>query len=573
MSFNGEIYNYKEIKKNLTDQFDDIQWRGKSDTEVLLNALIYWGIDSTLSYINGMFAFAFWDSETNNLFLARDRMGEKPLYYGRSNQVFLFGSELNCLRQHPSFKNDIDRDALALYMRHNCVPSPRSIYSGIFKLPPAHYIVVNQDSNNILEPKCYWSINNIAKSGYFSEEISYHQILENLDSLLHESIKSRMISDVPIGAFLSGGYDSSTIVAIMQSQVSRPVRTFSIGLENKIYNEADHAKKVAQYLGTDHTELYIQSNDLLSVIPRLPYIYDEPFADSSQIPTYLVSQMSREKVKVVLSGDGGDELFGGYNRHISGPSIWNNIKRISPRFRIKISNILNSISKYELENINNFLPNVYKINNINSKIIKLSSSLSSRDSSDFYKKIVSHFDNTESIVLNSHEPKTPLDSKLIKNEFPNLLERMMFLDQLTYLPDDILTKLDRASMAVSLEARVPFLDHRLLEFAWKIKPELKVDSGKGKVILRNLLYQYLPKGMMERPKMGFAVPIDEWLRGPLRNWANELLSERTIKNDGYFNSIVVKKLWEEHLSGKKNWQNQLWDILMFQMWFNTYHRT
>ncbi len=557
--FNGEIYNHLDLRTELEEESGAFAWRGHSDTETLLAALRHWGVAGTLDRLNGMFAFALWDGRDKTLFLARDRMGEKPLYYGRNGDSFLFASELKALAAYPHWKVDVDRDALALYLRYGNVPAPWSIYKGISKLPPAHFVAVREQGRSIGTPECYWNLEAIASAGTGSATGEPGDLADELDELLRDSVGRRMLADVPLGAFLSGGYDSTTVVAQMQAQSTQPVRTFSIGFHDQDYNEAVHAGTVATHLGTDHTELYVTAKEAMEVIPDLPQIYDEPFADSSQIPTFLVSRMAREHVKVSLSGDGGDELFGGYNRHVVGPDVWMRSARWPVSVRHGLGRAVGLAAR------TGRLPGASRIPQLGEKLEKLSGALHAEDGEAFYKHLVSHWKQPDAIVRGGREPDTIVDSMDAGRALPGLRERMMFLDMMTYLPDDILTKVDRASMAVSLEARVPLLDHRLVEFAWRVPTEYKVRDGQGKWLLRQVLYRYVPKEIMDRPKMGFAVPLAEWLRGPLRDWAETLLDADRLKREGYFSSGSIRKAWSQHLKGH-NRASQLWCVLMFQAW-------
>jgi len=564
--FNGEIYNHEDLRKELDSTVGRFHWRGHSDTEVLLNCLFHWGVEVTLSKLNGMFAFAYYSAENKSLFLARDRMGEKPLYYGHHNGTFLFGSELKSLRVHPSFSAEIDRDALALYARYNYIPDPFSIYRNTYKLNPAHYLVIRDCGKNISEQICYWDLNEVAKNGIANQIENESQALEDLENLLKDSVKRRMISDVPLGAFLSGGYDSTTIAALMQAQSNNPVKTFSIGFREDVFNEAQFAKRVAAHLGTEHTELYIEPKQALAVIPKMPVVYDEPFSDPSQIPTFLVSQLAREHVKVALSGDGGDELFCGYNRYNLGMGLWEKFKFLPPSIRSVLALLFGIAPSKQINCLQRLLPKRYRVQNLPDRLLKLKEMLVHNSGEKFYQALVSTHKQPESIVLGCTEPLSVHDS-YAHEQFDDLRNWMMCVDMLSYLPGDILTKVDRASMSLSLEARVPLLDHRLVEYAWRLPIEMKVKHGEGKWPLRQVLYKYVPKEMMERPKQGFGVPIEHWLRGPLKLWAEELLNESRLIDYGFFDPKPISKMWNEHLSGQRRWHSRLWNILMFQAWF------
>lgn len=573
LSFNGEIYNHLLLRKALEGEGRmQAPWRGHSDTETLLAGFAAWGIEATLQRTVGMFAIALWDRETRVLTLARDRLGEKPLYYGWQGQgqgqrqgggaVFLFGSELSALRRHPAFAAEVDRDALALYMRHNCIGGTHSIYSGIHKLPPGHLLTVSAAAP---EPvlKQWWSGAAVAEQGVSQPFAGTpDQAVVALEALLRDAVAQQMMADVPLGAFLSGGIDSSTVVALMQAQSSRPVRTFSIGFHEEGYNEAEHAKAVAKHLGTDHTELYVTPEQALAVIPKLPTLYSEPFADSSQIPTYLVSQLAHQHVTVSLSGDAGDELFCGYTRYQMTASLWGKISRLPRPLRRLAASLITAVPPKAWDKLGGVLP----ISRVGDKLHKGAALLDSGSVADLYRGMVSHWADPASVVLGATEPASVLTGLVPALHGLSDVERMMALDMLSYLPDDILAKVDRAAMGVSLETRVPFLDHRVVEFAWSLPLDYKLRGGVTKWPLRQVLYRHVPRELIERPKMGFGVPIDHWLRGPLRGWAETLISETRLRNEGFFNPEPIRRKWAEHLSGQRNWQYHLWDVLMFQAW-------
>ncbi|MDA8560417.1 asparagine synthase (glutamine-hydrolyzing) [Nitrospinae bacterium] len=564
--YNGEIYNHQDLRADLKDEGGHFDWRGHSDTETLLAGLRHWGVEGTLKRLNGMFAFALWDNTERNLFLARDRMGEKPLYYGCSGGAFLFGSELKSLSVHPHWRGDIDRNALTLYMRHNYVPTPWSIYQGISKLPPAHFVVVREFGQVVSEPQCYWDLGQIAEEGSVNAKGVPEELIDELDELLRDAISKRMMADVPLGAFLSGGFDSSTVVALMQSQSTRPIKTFTIGFQEKGYNEAKHAKAVAMHLGTDHTELYVTPEEAMAVIPRLPAIWDEPFSDSSQIPTLLVSELARRDVIVSLSGDGGDELFCGYSRYTQGYQIWEKLRLLPRPLRQALGSLLQVFPGATLESLMRVLPKRYQVPHLADRLPKLADVVKEDSGELYYRRLVSHWKDPAAVVLGGVEPLTIFDKPEQLPKLSGLRERMMYMDSRTYLPDDILVKVDRASMAVSLEARVPLLDHRLVEFSWRVPMALKCRDGMGKWLLREVLYRYVPRELMERPKMGFGVPIDTWIRGPLREWADELLNEKKLREEGFFDPAPIRKMWQEHVTGQRRWHYYLWDVLMFQVW-------
>jgi len=568
--FNGEIYNHVELRHQL--EAEGQSFRGRSDTEVILAAVSQWGLPVGLKKFNGMFAFALWDREQRALHLVRDRLGEKPLYYGWMGTSFLFGSELKSLSAYPGFQAPISRSALALYFRHNCVPAPHSIYEGIFKLPPATVLTLDCSKGRPVPSfLSYWSMLETAVSGLQKPFAgSEADAVSQLETRLAASVRSRMIADVPLGAFLSGGLDSSAVVALMQAQSSRSIQTFCLGSSFDDYDEAGHAREVAKHLGTTHIEVNVTAEDALAVIVRLAGIYDEPFADSSQIPTLLVSRLARKHVTVSLSGDGGDELFGGYNRYVWGPDLWNKVAPIPTWLRSWVGRTLNGLSPRSWQRILKFLepalPAHLKQRHPGDKLQKLAGALSASSPEHLYLKLVSHWDNPVALVLGASEPSTPITDSGFNLGSAEIAERMMLLDTTTYLPDDILVKLDRASMSASLEARTPLLDHTLLEFAWSLPHHLKIRDKQGKWILRQAVYKYVPQSLLERPKTGFAVPLDAWLRGPLRGWAESLLDESRLRTDGYLDPRSVRSKWNEHLTGRRNWQFLLWDVLMFQAW-------
>ncbi|MCK9264935.1 MAG: asparagine synthase (glutamine-hydrolyzing) [Deltaproteobacteria bacterium] len=565
--FNGEIYNHLELRKKL----DPVSWRGHSDTETLLEAIDAWGIRRALEESTGMFAFALWDRKERTLTLARDRIGEKPLYYGRTGGVIVFASELKALRAFPGFNASINRDALALFMRHNYIPAPWSIYEGIFKLPPGTFTTLGSPDDPA-RPETYWSARHAALSGledpFFGDE---REAIDELENILKRAVRGQMLSDVPLGAFLSGGFDSSLIVALMQAQSSLPVKTFTIGFHEEVYNEAVHAEAVARHLGTEHTELYVTPKECQAVIPRLPTLYDEPFGDSSQIPTFLVSELARRHVTVSLSGDGGDELFGGYNRYFRGMELYRHANRFSDTLRRKLTRAVTLLPPAAWNRMfalmRPLLPS--RLRNASSpgtKLHELAKILDSHTPEAIYLSLLSHWHDPASLVLHSREPETAVNVPGRWLDCRSHEYRMMYLDLVTYLPDDILVKVDRAAMAVSLETRVPFLDHSIVEFSWRLPLSMKIRSNQGKWVLRRVLDRYVPREIMERPKMGFGVPIDLWLRGPLREWAETLLNESRLKSEGFFNPDPIREKWTEHLSGRSNWQYLLWDVLMFQAW-------
>lgn len=566
--FNGEIYNHEHLRIELEAEGGHFDWRGHSDTETLLAALRHWGVEKSLKKLNGMFAFALWDDTTKALFLARDRMGEKPLYYGRNNNIFLFASELKSFKAHPNWKPQIDRNALSLFFRHNNIPSPWSIYKGIKKLPPAHFIIIKDDGKSITKPYCYWNLKEIAENGISKHANNADDTINVFEDLLLDAVKSRMVADVPLGAFLSGGYDSSIVTALMQAQSTRPVKTFTIGFNEKGYNEAIYANAVAKHLGTDHTEFYIAPEEAMSVIPRLPEIWDEPFSDSSQIPALLVSEMARKYVTVGLSGDGGDELFCGYSRYLQGYQIWSVLHFFPGPLRQVIGSLMEIFPGRSLEYILSFLPDRFQIPHLADRMPKLGAIFKEKTKELFYQHMMSHWKSPDQFVIGSTEPASLFNKPGKIANVSDFREQMMYLDSMIYLPDDILVKMDRASMAVSFEARIPLLDHRVVEFAWQVPMSMKYRDGKGKWLLREVLYRYLPRKLMDRPKKGFSVPIDEWLKAPLRDWAESLLDEKRLREEGFLNPVLIQKILHEHVSGKRRWHYYLWDILMFQAWLD-----
>ena len=562
--FNGEIYNHAIIRAEL-DSINARNWLGYSDTETLLAAIEQWGLELTLRKAKGMFALSLWDRQTQTLSLARDRMGEKPLYYGWVEDCFVFASELKAIKKFPGFNDKVDRNSLALFLRFNSIPAPYSIYKNIFKLAPGCIASLKLGSKEINQTQ-FWSTETIYNQGASSQFLgTENDAVHALDSVLMSAVNLQMQADVPLGAFLSGGIDSSVIVALMQSQSSKKINTFSIGFDIEEYNEAEHARAVAKYLGTNHYDMYISERDALEVIPFLPHIYDEPFADSSQIPTYLVSKFAKQKVTVALSGDAGDELFGGYNRYVFSNQYFRKIKMLPISLRKLITSSILGLSQ---ENWNKHLGGILgkRFVNVGFKLHKGANVLSSRSIRELHYKLASQIESPENWLINSKEYVTLLNDDV--DHFPSLdpIEQMMAYDLLTYLPTDILTKVDRAAMAASLETRVPFLDTSVIEFSASLPLEYKIRDGVTKWVLREVLYKYVPKDLIERPKMGFGVPLEEWLRGPLRDWGESLLDAKRLRDEGFFNVSLLRQKWHEHLTGKYNWHHQLWNVLMFQAW-------
>ena len=550
IAFNGEIYNHLELRAALSK---DVICRGHSDTETLLAGVEAWGLEATIRKSIGMFAIALWDRHARMLTLARDRVGEKPLYYGwqgsGQQRVFLFGSELKALKAHPLFTAGIDRGALCLLLRHNYIPAPYSIYHDIAKLEPGCLLSVSM-AQPVPNLSRYWDAAAVARAGIAKPFAgTAADAVDALEALAKDAVHKQMLADVPLGAFLSGGVDSSTVVALMQAQSSRPVKTFTIGFHEAGFNEAEHAKAVARHLGTDHAELYVTPQQAMAVIPRLPGLYCEPFADSTQIPNFLVSQLAKQQVTVALSGDAGDELFCGYDRYGLTQQQWEKLSGVPQSLRTLAARCVTMLSPSAGENSR-----------------KRGAKLASRTADELYLTAVSHIDYPSDWVIDGKEPPTNLKGRAIDLQGLSAVERMMALDTVSYLPDDILVKVDRAAMGVSLETRVPLLDHRLVEFAWRLPLHYKLRDGQTKWALRQVLYRHVPRELIDRPKQGFSVPLHEWLRGPLRAWAESLLDETRLRREGYFHPRPIRQLWKAHLSGTRYGMARLWNILMFQAW-------
>ena len=566
--YNGEIYNAADIRPKIIAQ-KGTNFKGHSDTEVLLEAIATWGLEDTLDQLIGMFVFALWDKREKRLTLCRDRLGIKPLYWSYNNGSLIFGSILKALKIHPNCPKQIDHDAVASYLRFNYIPAPQSIYKDVNKLLPGQLLTFDLEGDKTPHLSTYWNLEDAVSRGQqkpFSG--TDEDAINTLENLLEDAVGKRMISDVPFGAFLSGGIDSSIVAALMQKQSSSPVNTFSIGFEDQGYNEAQHAAEVAKHLGTNHTELYVTPTEARDVIPHLPDIYDEPFADSSQIPTYLVSKLTRKHVTVALSGDGGDELFGGYRRHITAHQYGDRINNIPNALRSLSSCAIRSLSPQTWNKIFQIIPTSRRPSHPGDTLYKLASVLG-EDSDGYYRTLVSNWQNPDSLLLKGREHKGLIWNSELNKSIPNAVDRMQYLDTLTYLPDDILTKVDRASMAASLEARVPILDHRIVEFSWSLPQHMKIRNGQGKWLLRKILDKHVPKQLIDRPKMGFGVPIDSWLRGPLKEWANDLLSVHALKEQGLLEPESVQQKLKEHMAGSHNWQHQLWNVLMLQSWLKS----
>ncbi|HEY4372659.1 MAG TPA: asparagine synthase (glutamine-hydrolyzing) [Burkholderiales bacterium] len=563
VTFNGEIYNYEQLRA----QLPPMQWRGHSDTEVLLQAFEVWGIEASLKRAVGMFSLAVWDAKERELILARDRLGEKPLYYGVAGGALLFASELKAITAIPGWSGEIDRTALDAFMRHAAVPAPHSIYRNVKKLPAACClrIPLAQAPRALeLEPTPYWSLEQVASQSPL--QLDDATAIDELEALLKQAIAGQMVADVPVGAFLSGGIDSSTIVALMQAQATRPVKSFSIGFNEPGYNEAEHAKAVAGHLGTDHTELYVTPEEARAVIPMLPAMFDEPFGDSSQIPTYLVSKLARSQVTVSLSGDGGDELFGGYNRYFWAQKYWRRMRSLPGFARSLAAAGMHALPPDAWNHLWKILPRRAQLAQPGDKLYKLADLMRAQDGREAYSWLTAQHRERESLVLGVEAPPLAGGHALWNVPGRNLADNMMLADARGYLADDILVKVDRATMAVGLEGRAPFLDHRVAEFAFRLPVAQKIHNGMGKWALRQVLYRYVPAALIERPKMGFGVPIDSWLRGPLKNWAAGLLDPSRLRAEGYLHVDAVRRAWDEHQSGRRNLQHFLWNVLMFEAW-------
>lgn len=574
IAFNGEIYNHLELRERLQAEGRAPDWRGHSDTETLLACAAAWGVEKMLQATVGMFAFALWDRRKQELVLARDRLGEKPLYWTWQGGTLIFGSELKALSKHPAFGADVDRSALASFMRHGYIASPHSIYQGVNKLPPGHWLTLplaQTDKARAARPVPFWTIAGAVSAGLDTPlQGSPEEAVDALERRLSHSVRGQMLSDVPLGAFLSGGIDSSAIVALMQAQSSRPVRTFTIGFDDRRYDEAPHAAAIARHLGTEHTELYVRPEDALAVIPTLAGIYDEPFADSSQIPTLLVSKLTRQHVTVALSGDGGDELFGGYNTFRFAPGLWRRIQRIPAPLRGITTSLLSRVAPSGWDAMLGRLRSSglsrpgRRLDG--DKLHKLSSLLSSPDQREFYRRLSSHWVRPEQLVRGSSEAATLLTDTSALAGTDCFEHYMMAASAGMYMPDDILVKVDRAAMAHSLEVRVPMLDHRVVELAWRMPLGWKIRDGEGKWPLRQLLYRHVPKALMERPKKGFSIPLADWLRGPLREWAEALIEPGRIAREGYLRADLVGHAWQQHQNGEQDHSSRLWCVLAFQSW-------
>ena len=593
IAFNGEIYNHLELRAELMAAGAAPVWRGHSDTETLLAGFEHWGVDVTLAKTVGMFAIALWDVCERALHLMRDRFGEKPLYYGWVGKAFVFGSELKALRAFEGFANPVCREALVQYMRFMVVPAPRSIYQGIYKLEPGCLLSINGSAPRAapaqpLRPTAvyesltlsrWWSLADVVQAGARQQITNEGEALETLEQRLVDAVRLQSSADVPLGAFLSGGVDSSTIVALMQRQATRPVKTFTVGFEEAEFDESPYARAVAKHLGTDHSELFVKATEAQTVIAQLPAMYDEPFADSSQIPTHLVCRAARQHVTVALSGDAGDELFGGYTRYFWGPRIWAKLAWLPYPVRQALGAAIsampiagwNALSRP----INALLPRGEVIARAGDKAHNLAARLRGvRNLDDLYLSLVSEWQDPAQVVRGNNSCTVVEPSSLLADQLPegdltdvnNSPLRMMYRDSMTYLPDDILCKVDRAAMATSLETRMPFLDHQVAELAWRMPLHMKIRGGQGKWALRQVLYKHVPRELIDRPKAGFGIPVGDWLRGPLRPWAESLLDQNRLNAEGYFYPTPIRKKWAEHLAGQHNHTDSLWAVLMFQAW-------
>ena len=578
MVFNGEVYNFDELRQDLTG----VRWRGHSDTEVMLAAIDAWGLEGAVGRFNGMFAFALWDRKERHLYLVRDRLGIKPLYYGRVGSAFLFASELKALRQHPAFRGELCHEAVGLFLRYSYIPAPLSIYQDIYKLMPGTILKLTHPAGTP-QVASYWSAHRAAYEGaQHPFEGSEEEALEQLEARLLTAVKRRMVADVPLGAFLSGGIDSSTVTALMQAQSTQRVKTFTIGFREGGFDEAGHARAVAEVLNTDHTELYVTADDALALVPRMAELYDEPFADASQIPTFLISHLARRSVTVSLSGDGGDELFGGYTRYFKSLKLWGRLERLPRALRLGSGRVARAVPEGVWERGLSHLHHALPANVGGGgafafqRYLPLAAKyLSLRDGNALYQQALTQWDVERTLSRkHSHKQTSSYAEPAGWTAFPEYMHRMMYWDLVTYLPDDILVKLDRASMGVGLEARVPLLDHQVVELAWRFPLAFNIDALQGNVqgksLLRKLLYRYVPQPLVDRPKMGFGMPVGAWLRGPLREWSEELLEPARLGREGLLEPAIVTRRWRDHLTGKIDWEGPLWNVLMLQAWLEAH---
>jgi asparagine synthase (glutamine-hydrolysing) len=573
ITFNGEIYNHLEIRTELEGAGAAPNWRGHSDTETVLYAIRFWGINAALRRFNGMFAFAVWDARDRTLTLCRDRFGEKPLFYGWVGSDLAFASELKAFAAHPDWRPSIDRSALTAFMRYSYVPAPWTIWRGLRKLNPGSQVTFTHVTapGNLPQPEAYWSMRACMLGGAQDRLADTSEAIGELDRLLSQAVKRQLLSDVPVGAFLSGGIDSSTVVAVLQRQSTRPVRTFSIGFAETTFNEATFAGRIARHLGTEHTELTVSSADALGVVPGLARIYDEPFADSSQIPTHLVAALARQGVTVALSGDAGDELFGGYNRHVWAARLFAGFASLPSPARTALRVAIDSVAPEPANTIAGFfgkvIPDRYRTLRVGDLMTKVGRVIGASTPDEMYRLLCSVEDQPASIIIDGGEQSSWFADQMDETSGPiDPLDRMMLADSLSYLSDDVLQKVDRAAMAVSLETRVPFLDRDVVEFSCRVPPEMKVRDGQGKWLVRQLLDRYVPRELTDRPKTGFSIPLDQWLRGPLRAWASDLLAPASLERQGWFNAGRVGDVWADHLKGRRNHGSWLWNVLMAQSW-------
>lgn len=571
--FNGEIYNHRTLRARLETDRQAPAWHGHADTETLLAAIEVWGLEEALAAANGMFAFALWDRQERTLTLARDRFGEKPLYYGFSGGVFLFGSELKALMQHPQWRGKLNADALEGYLRFGCVGGEQCIFQGIRKLPPGTLLRLRRQdvaAGVLPDAESWWSAERVARDAIQADQLATPDAaIGAVEESLGASVAARMVADVPLGAFLSGGIDSSLIVALMQQRASRPVQTFSVGFDDARYDESGHAAAVAAHLGTEHTTLEATSQMALDLVPRLPELYDEPFADSSQLPTALICQLIRQHVTVALSGDGGDELFGGYNRHVWVPRLWRKLRYLPRPARRALAVTLKAIPSHAydqlMRRLGRALPSRLRLRTFGEKVHKLAAALGSESERDLFARVACMNPDSAALLRDGSQqrPSDAIHSALTGFQG---VEWMLLMDTLHYMVDDVLVKVDRASMASSLEVRVPFLDPEVFDTAWRIPAALKLQEGQGKWVLRQLLYQHVPQSLIDRPKMGFAIPLDDWLRGPLKEWADDLLSSASLGDLPMLNGKSVRALWQAHQKGQGHYAQQLWTVLQLVAW-------
>ena len=567
IAYNGEVYNTDELRIELMREGAG-PFRGHSDTEVLAEGCARWGVAETAARLIGMFAFAWWDKRTQTLTLVRDRLGIKPLYWARIGRTIAFASEIKAFFALPEFKPELDRGAAAAFFRTAYVPTPRSIYRNVAKLAPATTLAFRGTGEPIA--KKFWDLRAVAMQA--KPPIDPVEAESALHELLKDAVSRRLVADVPLGAFLSGGVDSSTVVALMQSVSSRPVKTFTIGFDEESFNEAHHASAVAQHLGTEHTELTLDPRRCLDVIPKLSEMYDEPFADVSAIPTFLVSEMTRAHVTVALSGDGGDELFAGYNRYLWAEKIWSKLGAVPRPLRAAMGAAIGALPTALWDGVGALVPKRKRPDQFGDKMKKFAAILGRSRPDDIYRRLVSFWEEPERLFGTTDEPASLIDDAHLTRDLPAFVARMRYLDLATYLPDDILTKVDRASMAVALEARVPLLDHRVAEFVWRLPPDLLMRGSKTKWLLRQVLDRYVPRSLIERPKTGFGVPIGAWLRGPLRHWAEDLLSESSLRATDIADPAPIRLKWQEHLTGRRSWAYELWTAAMWVSWHRRWLR-